>query len=113
MPGKDEILNKITPDYMTLDELSAYCAMSKMTLRRWLNDGMPHYRFGRSISVKVSDFDAWVSRFRSSGSAAKDQVLNAWNKAAGRSNRCGECVFGRGFVPGRPMICVTRTQPCS
>jgi excisionase family DNA binding protein len=85
MPDKNEVLNKITPEYMNLDELSAYCAMSKMTLRRWIEHGMPHYRFGRSIRVRVSDFDAWVTRFRSSGSAVKEQVLDAWNKAAGRS----------------------------
>jgi excisionase family DNA binding protein len=75
----------IKSGYITLDELAAYAAVSKMTLRRWIARDMPFYKYGRVIRVKISEFDAWILQFRSSGKVAKEQVLSAWDEALRRA----------------------------
>ena len=46
--------------YLKLRSLSEYADLSVRTLRGLLKDGMPHYRVGGVILVKVSEFDEWV-----------------------------------------------------
>jgi excisionase family DNA binding protein len=61
--------------------------MSKSTLRQWLKSGVPHYKFGGAIRIKVSEFDAWVEKFRSSANAAitSKAVQSAWDAALRRT----------------------------
>ncbi len=65
--------------YLDLDELSKYAGLSRRTLRRHLSaeidDALPCYRVGGKILVKRSEFDDWISRFRSGGSEAVTRVL--------------------------------------
>jgi hypothetical protein len=65
---------QIAPAYLGLRELVAYSGLSERTLRGCLNDPefpLPCYRArGRGrVLVKVEEFDVWLSRWRSEGSA--------------------------------------------
>jgi lambda repressor-like predicted transcriptional regulator len=56
--------------YLSLRALSAYGGLSVRRLRTALLDTtwpLPHYRVGRKILVRRTDFDAWVFRFRRDG----------------------------------------------
>lgn len=49
--------------YLPLGELATYSGLSVRTLQALLVDAdhpLPHYRFGRKIVVKRSEFDAWA-----------------------------------------------------
>ena len=74
--------NKSTllPEYLSLSELAVYASASRNTLKKWLRDfNMPHYRIGRCIRVRKSEFDVWVKQFRNGTSndldAIWDQVM--------------------------------------
>jgi excisionase family DNA binding protein len=56
------------PEYISLAELAVYSSLSRSYLRKCLRLGMPHYRMGRSIRVKRSDFDMWMGQFKAAGS---------------------------------------------
>lgn len=71
-------LRPISPGYLDLKRLAAYCGLSERTLRDCLNDGLhplPHYRLKDrgKVLVKVAEFDEWFMRWRSEGSV-KGQV---------------------------------------
>lgn len=57
--------------YMSLQHLSTYSGLSIRTLRKALTDPahpLPHYRpGGGKVLVRLSDFDAWMTRFRCEG----------------------------------------------
>jgi excisionase family DNA binding protein len=56
--------------YLSLKALSAYGGLSVRTLRGYLTSTthpLPHYRVGRKLLVKRSEFDAWIARFRDAG----------------------------------------------
>jgi excisionase family DNA binding protein len=52
-------------EYLGLAALSAYASVSRNTLKKWIEHGMPIYRIGRCIRVKKSEFDKWIQQFRS------------------------------------------------
>jgi excisionase family DNA binding protein len=57
-------------EYMSLKELSDYSRLHTNLLRSWVKEGMPHFRIGRRIRVKRSEFDAWMEKkFRTKGTA--------------------------------------------
>jgi len=60
--------------YMSIKQLAEYSSLHPNTLKMWLKRGMPHYRFGRRILIKRSEFDAWMRRFRH-GARSLQQVL--------------------------------------
>ncbi len=54
-----------SPEYFSLSGLAVYASVSRNTLKKWLHDfNMPHYRIGRCIRVRRSEFDVWVKQFR-------------------------------------------------
>lgn len=64
-------------EYMSLKELSEYSRLHSNLLRSWVKEGMPHFRIGRRIRVKRSEFDAWMEKkFRTNGTA-KDRFKAA------------------------------------
>jgi excisionase family DNA binding protein len=49
--------------YLSLEQLTAYSGLSRRMLEKYLVDPvhpLPHYRFGRRIEIKRSEFDAWA-----------------------------------------------------
>lgn len=70
----------LLPEYLSLSGLAIYASASRNTLKNWLRDfNMPHYRIGRCIRVRKSEFDVWVKQFRNGTSndldAIWDQVM--------------------------------------
>ncbi|MGC8718857.1 MAG: helix-turn-helix domain-containing protein [Thermodesulforhabdaceae bacterium] len=61
-------------EYLSIKQLAEYASVHPNTLRQWLNRGMPHYRFGKRVLVKRSEFDTWMKKFRH-GTRALQQVL--------------------------------------
>ncbi len=48
-------------------------------MKKWLHDyNMPHYRIGRCIRVRKSEFDVWVRQFRNGTS--KPDLDTLWNQ---------------------------------
>lgn len=62
--------NQVTPEYLSLAELAINASVAKNTLKKWLRNGMPHYKVNRCIRVRVDEFNQWMSRFR--GGTSKD-----------------------------------------
>lgn len=70
----------LLPEYISLSGLAVYASVSRNTLKKWLHDfNMPHYRIGRCIRVRKSEFDVWLTQFRNGTSndldAIWDQVM--------------------------------------
>jgi len=66
-----------SPEYLDLKQLAAYASVARNTLKKWLKSGMPHYRVGRCIRVRVDEFNEWMSRFRGGTSKPDlDDVLD-------------------------------------
>jgi excisionase family DNA binding protein len=61
----------IAPEYLSLNDLAVYASVSKNTLKKWLDCGMPVYRVGRCIRVKRAEFDQWMQQFRD-GTESRD-----------------------------------------
>jgi hypothetical protein len=60
-------MDKITPQYLSLADLSKRSSLSVKTLRTFLSHHehpLPHIRLPRKILVDVAEFDAWLARFR-------------------------------------------------
>ena len=55
----------ISHKYLDLKDLADHASVGRNTLKKWLKNGMPHYRVGRCIRVRVDEFNEWMSRFRS------------------------------------------------
>jgi excisionase family DNA binding protein len=70
----------VTPEYLSIEELACYSGLSTSTLRRRLQDDMPHYRVGRSIRVKRSEFDTWLKQFQASSSTDTHPLDAAWQE---------------------------------
>lgn len=49
--------------YFDLEGLAAYSAYSVSCLRKYLKQGLPHYKHGK-IFIKRSEFDVWIRQFR-------------------------------------------------
>jgi excisionase family DNA binding protein len=48
-----------TPIYMTIPEYADRRRVSESTIRRWIAHGLPHYRRGKVIRVRVAEADVW------------------------------------------------------
>jgi len=70
------INNNLTPEYLSLPELAVYASVARNTLKKWLKNGMPYYRVGRCIRVKVSEFNHWMNRFRGTSKPDLDTMLD-------------------------------------
>jgi hypothetical protein len=57
--------------YLTLRKLAEYSGIARRTLRQYLDlppqDALPCYRLPGKILVRVSEFDAWLTAYRSRG----------------------------------------------
>jgi excisionase family DNA binding protein len=51
-------------EYFSLSDLAAYASVSRNTLEKWGDYGLPVYKVGGVLRVKRSEFDAWMRRFR-------------------------------------------------
>ncbi len=65
-------------EYVSLADLSSYASASRNTLKKWLGYGMPYYRIGRCIRVRLSEFDEWIKQFRSD--TAPKNLDAAWRE---------------------------------
>jgi len=67
--------------YLDIGRLSAYSGISERKLRDLLRDPfhpLPHYRVGRSIKVRVSEFDVWMrAHCRQDTSAHVNGIVNS------------------------------------
>lgn len=68
-------------EYLTLNELAGRFGVSKTTLRRWITSGMPCYRIGRVVRVKLSNFEDWLAQFGTSGVTSGEHARKAWDLA--------------------------------
>jgi hypothetical protein len=71
----------LSDQYFTLRSLAGYSGISIRTLRDYLkhqSDPLPCYRPGGKLLVKRSDFDRWMSGYRSGQAAgtAVDRVVD-------------------------------------
>jgi hypothetical protein len=68
----------IRPDtrgYAKVKKGAAYGGVSERTFRDWLKDGLPYFRLSSgTILVSYADIDAWLDRFRVSGSQVDEIV---------------------------------------
>jgi hypothetical protein len=65
--------------YSSLKALASYSGLSVRKLRDCLNDPLrplPYDRVGGKIVVRRSDFDAWIARYRMTGSADVNEIVN-------------------------------------
>jgi len=59
--------NAATLEWLDLQRLTGYVAVSNRTLRAWIHspvDPLPAVRVGTKILVRRSEFDAWMERHR-------------------------------------------------
>lgn len=64
--------------YLSLKALASYSGLSVRKLRDCLNDPLkplPYYRVGGKIVVRRSDFDAWIVRYRMTGSPDVNNIV--------------------------------------
>lgn len=50
------------PLYLDTDDFAARRSVSRSTVRRWIERGMPHRKVGRIVRVVVKDAEAWLER---------------------------------------------------
>jgi excisionase family DNA binding protein len=58
--------------YLSLDELATYSGLSVRQLRKLLHapsHPLPHFRVGKRVLVKRSEYDAWAQQFHQTGEA--------------------------------------------
>jgi excisionase family DNA binding protein len=64
--------------FLSLRALAAYAGLSVRTLRDCLDNPLhplPHYRIGRKILVRQSEFDAWIRTYRRVASLDIDPIV--------------------------------------
>jgi hypothetical protein len=65
--------------FMSLKALASYSGLSVQKLRDFLIDPVKpllYYRVGGKILVRRSEFDAWIARYRMTGSVDVNAILN-------------------------------------
>jgi hypothetical protein len=65
--------------FLSLRALAGYSALSVRKLRDYLDDPanpLPCYRVGGKIVVRRSEFDAWISAYRSRGRADVGEIVS-------------------------------------
>jgi excisionase family DNA binding protein len=81
-PPDRDMNERVTPEYLSLAELAIYASVAKNTLKKWLKDGMPHYKVNRCIRVRIDEFNTWMHRFRVGTSPSLDAMLDQVMKEA-------------------------------
>lgn len=61
--------------YLDLETLSRYSSLSISTLRGYLREGLACYRVKGKILVKRSEFDEFMSQYRTEFDAIADKVV--------------------------------------
>jgi excisionase family DNA binding protein len=79
----------ITPEWLSLKQLTRYANVSERTLRTWIHspiDPLPAVRLAGKILVKRSELDAWLERRRIKKLAAVnlDGIVRDILQGAGR-----------------------------
>ena len=72
----DEIAEKtisLKDSYFDLRGLSAYSTLGVSTLRGHIKKGMPCFKIGGKILIKLSEFDRWLEGYR----VNQDQDINS------------------------------------
>ncbi len=59
-----------TEPFVTVDELAEHIGVTTRTLRRWRDQGMPHYMRGATLRFRVSEVEAWLRQNEPSAGAA-------------------------------------------
>jgi excisionase family DNA binding protein len=73
------IVSTLLDPFLTLRALAAYSGIGLRKLYDFLSDPahpLPHYRVGGKILVRRSEFDAWIARYRQSGRADVDAIVD-------------------------------------
>jgi excisionase family DNA binding protein len=68
--------------YLSLRVLATYSGLSRRTIKRHLasaEHSLPHYRVGRRVLVRRSEFDEWMQEWRRAESEAERLVRRALN----------------------------------
>jgi hypothetical protein len=71
------IIATASPSYLGREALAEYSGVSLRQVDYWLADPtrpLPTYRFGRRVTVKLSDFDAWARVFRVEGGSLEARI---------------------------------------
>ena len=66
--------------YLPLRALASYSGLCVRTLRSYLSHPvrpLPHYRVGRKVLVKRSEFDVWITGFREESAPQVDAIVAA------------------------------------
>ena len=74
MPPETATATAADDRYFGIVELAEHTSLSEHTIRRHIaarRNPLPHYRVGRRIIVRKSEFDAWVQSFGASGVPAQ------------------------------------------
>lgn len=72
---KNNGIEAIVPEWLSLKQLTRYANVSERTLRTWIHspvDPLPAVRLAGKILVKRPELDSWLERRRISKSAAVD-----------------------------------------
>ncbi len=48
------------PDYLTIKQVCERLQVSRMTVHRWIKRGLPVYRQGRIVRIKVGDLEQFL-----------------------------------------------------
>jgi excisionase family DNA binding protein len=75
-PGESPMKNGLTPEYLSIPELAIYASVAPNTLKKWLKNGMPYYRVGRCIRIRVGEFNQWMIRFRGTSKLDLETLLD-------------------------------------
>lgn len=54
---------------LSVAEAAAHATVSEGLIRRWLKEGLPHYRLGAGgrrgkIAIRVEELDGWLAAFK-------------------------------------------------
>ena len=69
-------MDNLNDQYFDLKSLSNYSCLAVPTLRDYLHQGMPHFKFKGKILVKRSEFDGWLESFRINKDYELDSIVN-------------------------------------
>lgn len=65
--------------YLSLRALAGYCGLSVRTLRSFISDDvrpLPCYRVCGKVLVRLSEFDTWMTAYRTRGHVDVDRVVD-------------------------------------
>jgi excisionase family DNA binding protein len=69
--------------YLSIRALATYSGLSVRTIKRHLasaSHSLPHFKVGRRVLVRRSDFDVWMQEWRRAESEAERLVRRAFHR---------------------------------